>query len=771
MKKKVISIILAALLILTATAPAYAKDVTAFGFDNDRKRVAEGNWYLYKTTNKADFDEMNSYFSWWEDSKGKTWLVGKSYSQPLILSPEKFAGTGLNVQRPVVIVFAANRLYAYETPVDDPKHRGYTIMTPAPLWDPIDIPGGDFSNEPAASHPTYYEDSKGNRRIYVGTSDGILVIVNLKGEIIRTCKLNTSSTNRRITSAPLVTEYMGHVVVVAGGGSDGKVHIVTNLDRKEGQSVHSWDIGGVVTSSPAPLYDNAGKIIGFVIASDGASGTVRMYEFSKILKKDANGWLVKGGTDAHTFNKGMAGIPASFAIDGKNIYFSDKRGRFIKISYQYDSQKGCITNIKREELPGDKEYYSTKTFINHSPAVDDKYVYFPIVDFKGTGKGLVVAVDKNTGKKVKATEEYGTRVVTAPVILKDAGLMFVGVESGWMAVNEIDYPENPKLMPKIGAAPIAIPEGIKDRNNNRALADGLCTEISVGNGWLVLGGTLPASMFSGERGSIIMIKLNTGAPDFIIDKIDTGTNKAEPGKTYKGIAYARRAPIAPGTDESDWVIDSVPVRISSSLNSSTKIWSDTRIALNTPDSSIQIPFEWTAPTDKNSITITAEINPLMLPPSTYRQYMERDYKNNFKTVTVPVSMPPSPQEEIIDLIAEMGEYNPALMVGETDSYSVVVRNTGSKPITTDLVWRKDGKQIRKISITIPAKGVKEDGIKFTMPNVKDGATVNVEAEVNPGRNKPANEKTFANNKVKLPVECLGPDTRGQSEGSNPYLTK
>jgi hypothetical protein len=134
-------------------------------------------------------------------------------------------------------------------------------------------------------------------------------------------------------------------------------------------------------------------------------------------------------------------------------------------------------------------------------------------------------------------------------------------------------------------------------------------------------------------------------------------------------------------------------------------------------------------------------------------------------------MPPPPQEEVIDLIAEMGEYNPALMVGEADSYSVVIRNTGSKPITTDLVWRQNGKQIRKISITIPAKGVKEDGIKFTMPNVKDGATVNVEAEVNPGRNKPTKEKTFANNMVKLPVECLGPDTRGQSEGSNPYLTK
>ncbi len=773
MRPKAISLILAALLILTAAAPLYASDVTTFGFNDNRTRAAEGNWYLYKTTNSASMDELNSYIPVWSDGKGNSLLVGKSYSQSLILSPDKFADTGLNVQRPVVIICAGNRLYAYETPVDDPKHRGYILTTPGLLWGPINIPGGDFANEPVGSSPTYYEDSKGNKRIYVGTVDGKLVIVNLKGEVIRTYNLNTSSTNRRITSAPLVTEYMGQVVVIAGGGSDGRVYIVTNLDKPGGQNIYSWNIGGVVTSSPAPLYDNAGKIVGFVIASDGASGTVRMFEFSKILKPDANGWLVKSGDTAQRFSRGMAGIPASFAVDGKNIYFSDKRGRFFKLSYQYDPQKG-ICNAKLNKMPGDKGYYHPKTFINHSPAVDDKYVYFPIVDFKGSGKGLVVAVDKNTGKKVKATEEYGTRVVTAPVILKDAGFMLVGVESGWMAVNEIDYPENPSLMPKIGAAPFAVPEGLKD-NRTGVLADGLCTEISVGNGWLVVGGTIPASMFSGERGMVTMVKLNTGAPDFIIDKIDPGTDRAEPGKTYKGIAYARRAPIAPGTDESDWVIDSVPVRISSSLNSSTKIWSDTRIALNTPDSSIQIPFEWTAPTDKNSIAITADINPLMLPPSTYREYTERDYTNNSKTVTVPIEQPqPQPQpsqEEVIDLVAEMGEYNPALMVGETDSYSVVVRNTGTKPITTDLVWRKDGKQIRKISITITAKGVKEDGIKFTMPNVKDGSTVNLEAEVNPSRNKPTKEKTFANNKVKLPVECLGPDTRSQSEGSNPFLIK
>jgi hypothetical protein len=576
---------------------------------------------------------------------------------------------------------------------------------------------------------------------------------------------------------------MGQVVVVAGGGSDGRVYIVTNLDKPSGQNIYSWNVGGVVTSSPAPLYDNAGKIIGFVIASDGASGTVRMFEFSKILKPDVNGWLVKSGDTAQRFSRGMAGIPASFAVDGKNIYFSDKRGRFFKLSYQYDPQKGiCNTDLKAFT-----EYYHPKTFINHSPAIDSRYVYFPIVDFKGSGKGKVVAIDKNTGVKAKETPLFGSRVVTAPVVMEDANILLVGVESGFMSVNQINCTEDPASMKKIGVQRFSAPEGIKNRSSSQALADGLCAEISVGEGWLVGGGTLEGYP---ERGGVFMIKLNSGAPDFIIDKIDPGTEKAEPGKTYKGIIYARRDVALPGKDETSWVAGSVPVDVTSTaklntLNDRTpekvhvatieptpNLPYETIINLATPGSSIQIPFEWTAPTDKNSITITATINPLSPIEALGRTYTERDYTNNFQKVTVPVSTPPPPpQEEIIDLIAEMGEYNPALMVGETDHYSVVVRNTCNRPITTDLVWRKNGSVIRKISITIPAKGYKEDGIKFTMPNVKNGATVNLEAEVNPGRNKPTKEKTFANNKVKLPVECLGPDTRGQGGGSNPFLTK
>lgn len=886
MQKKLISLLLAVVLVLTMALPAYAKDVTAFGFDNNRQRRASGEGYLFKARQDIKLEEFNTFWPIWEN-KERAFLVGKSYSQPLILSPDKFAGTGLDVSRPVVIIFAANRLYAYEVPNVDPAmpQEGIIAAVPKPLWGPIDLPGGSFNEEPSASHPTYYEDSKGHKWIYVGTVDGRLAIVDLKGQVARTINLG----GRRITSAPLVTEYMGQTVVIAGGGSDGKVYVVTNLG-KQNPNVYPWQIGGAVTSSPAPLYDNAGKVIGFAIASDGGTGSIRLFEFSKILKRDVSGWLVKSGEATKKAGSGMAGIPASFAVDGKNIYFADKKGNFYRLSYQY-SNNG-ITNVRLDKLPASKEFSHPDTFINRSPALDSKYVYFPIVDYKGQGKGMVVAVDKVTGKKVKETGLFQSRVVTAPVILEDANLLLVGTEGGWMSVHQINYPENPGFMPKLGVRQFAMP-GI--RNLPRAYSEGLCSEISVANGWLVAGGTFPASEFV-ERGGVFMIKLAESAPDFIIDKIYPGTEKAEPGRTYNGVIYASRAAALPGKDESEWGDGIVPVRIiyqgKMTLKGNfdvTDFWvtSDGLQAIETlvklqPGESVQIPFEWTAPADKDKAVIKAEINPVDdtqgVPTrnpkeADGRMYLERNYLNNTKSVTVPIELidliaskgsgksqlkvgesgtysvivtstsstpittdlvwrvngkvvrstqitvpaksgkvtdsytytmpaanagktvtieaevnpnrnkPPKEKTfsnnkvsftvegDIIDLIAQQGEYNPALMVGEKDTYSVLVRNTGDVAITTDLVWRQDGKQIKKVSITIPAKGYKEHTITFTMPNIKENSTVKLEAEVNPDRNKPPSEKSFANNKVTFPVKCLGVDQRPQTGGGNPYLTK
>ncbi|KXG73990.1 hypothetical protein AN618_24340 [Fervidicola ferrireducens] len=195
------------------------------------------------------------------------------------------------------------------------------------------------------------------------------------------------------------------------------------------------------------------------------------------------------------------------------------------------------------------------------------------------------------------------------------------------------------------------------------------------------------------------------------------------------------------------------------------------------------PFDKIYDETRGATTDWAQYVHIIQPPTEYTwgmgvMFHSLNGKYWYKTVPIApfaLELPEQKQENkpqpVIDLIAQQGEYNPALMVGEKDTYSVLIKNTGDVAVTTDLVWRQDGKQIKKISITIPAKGYKEHAITFTMPNVKEGTTIKLEAEINPGRNKPKSEKTFANNKVTFPIRCLGLDQRKQTGGSNPYLTK
>jgi hypothetical protein len=56
-----------------------------------------------------------------------------------------------------------------------------------------------------------------------------------------------------------------------------------------------------------------------------------------------------------------------------------------------------------------------------------------------------------------------------------------------------------------------------------------------------------------------------------------------------------------------------------------------------------------------------------------------------------------------------------------------------------------------------------------MPKVKEYTTVKLEVEVNPSRNKPANEITWSNNKDSVSVFCLGVDDYPDAGESPPYL--
>ncbi|HHY70827.1 MAG TPA: hypothetical protein GX519_04045, partial [Thermoanaerobacterales bacterium] len=187
---------------------------------------------------------------------------------------------------------------------------------------------------------------------------------------------------------------------------------------------------------------------------------------------------------------------------------------------------------------------------------------------------------------------------------------------------------------------------------------------------------------------------------------------------------------------------------------------DTPVSLK-PGESKEVPFTWEAGTDKDkNILIVAEINPEKLGTS---RLPERTYENNKKSVVVNM------QQEKIDLSIKLVQGYEALFIDETDTYGARVYNTSDKAILTDIVWKLAGKQIRKANITVPAKGSTDDKATIKMPNT--AGNVMLEVEVNPSRNKPSNEVTYDNNRIRQTIENLGPDEEDQTGESDPYLVK
>jgi len=103
----------------------------------------------------------------------------------------------------------------------------------------------------------------------------------------------------------------------------------------------------------------------------------------------------------------------------------------------------------------------------------------------------------------------------------------------------------------------------------------------------------------------------------------------------------------------------------------------------------------------------------------------------------------------VDLAVIISNYTDAMFTGETETFEAIITNSSEKPVT-DVVWRVRGNQVKRTTVTIPAKGDIADSANITMPNVS--GSIVVEVEVNPSRNKPANEVTGLT--IKTAYQCL-----------------
>lgn len=261
-----------------------------------------------------------------------------------------------------------------------------------------------------------------------------------------------------------------------------------------------------------------------------------------------------------------------------------------------------------------------------------------------------------------------------------------------------------------------------------------------------------------ETGEITFITEDE-LPDLIVEKIDPGTTQAKPGAKNNGKVIIRRAAESGAMGAMDTTL------YLTIANGKIVGSADIPVTL-APGEVNEIAFTWEAGEDKNKdVLIVAEINPARLNAN---RIIEKTYDNNIKQATVKM------EEDKIDLSVDLSSWTDALFAGETDVFEAIVRNTASKAVTTDIVWRFGGKEVRRASITVPAKGHIFDRANITMPSsTKENTLVQLEVEVNSSRTKPSNETTYANNKATERILCLGIDDDGSGGGGidPPYLVK
>lgn len=537
--KKTIYVLIACFILLAAALPVgtYAQEITTFGYNDNRTRIIEEKAY------------PTLFAQWYFET-------GKSYSQPLILDGSRF---GKN--KPVIVTMAGNYLYAFED-----VNRSYEAQWIKNPWFYRDaIPGG--FGEPASSHTTFF-----NNTFFTGAKDGKLYIHDLNNIIRNTSRLlAVGLEGSSITSAPLVTKYQGKILVVAGNGSGGKAVIITNFDKPIPDKFFI-NIGGTITSSPAPIDD-----LGFIIGLDGSTGKTMGFFFDEILEYE-NGYLnLKRNINPKWQITTPSGVPASFAIDGNFAYFSDKAGHFYKIN-----------KYSGELVWGVNDFAVSGTFTNRSPAVDESQVYFAITNYKGAGKGRLVVFDKNN-KTLIGKDDYESRIVTAPAIWKQAEVVTVGTEDGSVVFTNMNTWRH-NTTAKIFDAPV-------QTGKPQQRAEGFCGEISVAQGLLI---AIGSDKNSPEGGWMAVYSVPSEPNDLYVKELDPGTTSTEEGKKYKGkVTFGVKAATKPVKAKFELTHNGFPI---SPVDNTEKIFQ--------PDEEVTYDFEFTGQKLGSYSNIIAKIIPI-----------------------------------------------------------------------------------------------------------------------------------------------------------------
>lgn len=217
-------------------------------------------------------------------------------------------------------------------------------------------------------------------------------------------------------------------------------------------------------------------------------------------------------------------------------------------------------------------------------------------------------------------------------------------------------------------------------------------------------------------------------PDAYVKEIKTTARETEPGKVYTAtVTYGLKGPYE----------GKMPCKIGLTHNgySITPI-DGQKLNLGAWEEKTY-EFTFTGQQGKDSV-LEAKIWP---------DAGDKDWSNNNKQLIVP-------QKAEYDLEAYL-EFVSEVESGTTEKLVGWLYNKSDVPVVSKGVWRVNGKIVKTINnVTIPAnKGIKTT-YDFSIPaGTKTGKTYQVEIEVNPDRNQPAQEKTWSNNKDSGTIEA------------------
>lgn len=429
-------------------------------------------------------------------------LKGTSYSQPLILDGDKWGGRLAN--RWVAVTVENNVMYGLLLPSTmeaPPAH----IVELEELWS-ISLHG----STPTKSHPTFYENDKGEKFIIIGTYSKYIDIINVTDfeNVTQDDLMVLESPHATdITSAPLILNWRGHEILVCTSGNTGKVFITVDPFNQKPKGYYINVGPGRTSSSPAPI--DGGK--GFAVGLDGGAnyGEFQVYYLDEILE-EKNGGVFQKSYEPHFKKKLQSGLCASFSVNGDMVYFGDQKSRI----YMFNTKtgKGIMNNT----------HPAVGIFSNRSPALDlnNNLLIFPAVARESNGK--IVAIDAITGK-TKWTHNFTTRAQTAPVVVSHyAGTeIWAGSSGGYLAsINPADGSRNwiKKMSEFFRMDDYAW--GISGEISAAVPFYLVSTEEGVRGGWLA------------DYVEFEAVHLDPGIPE---------GEKAIPGKTYNGTATFKYA--------------------------------------------------------------------------------------------------------------------------------------------------------------------------------------------------------------------------------------